>query len=79
MPHFTAKFTVLSRPRIGRELDRELDANRTGRTTTLFQSVLGDLDLERAYYHCSRCGQGFCPRDRQLGLENTSLSPAITG
>src|SRR5208282_3348529 len=36
------------------------------------------LQLERAYYHCSSCGQGFCPRDRHLGIENTSLSPALT-
>jgi hypothetical protein len=54
------------------------DARYAGRHKKRFQSVLGDLDLERAYYHCSHCGQGFCPRDRQLGLENTSLSPAIT-
>jgi len=42
------------------------------------QSVLGPLRLERAYYHCSSCGQGFCPRDEQLGIENTSFSPALT-
>src|SRR6202035_2453232 len=33
---------------------------------------------EPAYYHCSSCGHGFCPRDGQLGIENTSLSPALT-
>jgi hypothetical protein len=43
-----------------------------------FQSVLGELELERAYYHCSGCQQGFFPRDRALGSENTSLSPAVT-
>ena len=42
------------------------------------QSVLGPLQLERAYYHCSSCGHGFCPRDGHLGIENTSLSPALT-
>jgi len=40
--------------------------------------VLGELELDRAYYHCAACGRGFFPRDRQLGLENTSMSPAIT-
>jgi hypothetical protein len=40
------------------------------------QSALGELDLERAYYHCPRCGTGFCPRDRTLGIEG-SLSPAL--
>jgi len=42
------------------------------------QSVLGPLQLERAYYHCSSCGHGFYPRDKQLGIENTSFSAALT-
>jgi hypothetical protein len=36
------------------------------------------MTLERAYYHCAQCGQGFYPRDRALGLEDTWLSPAVT-
>jgi hypothetical protein len=40
------------------------------------QSALGELELQRAYYHCSHCGRGFCPRDQQLGIEG-SLSPAV--
>jgi hypothetical protein len=36
------------------------------------------MRLERAYYHCAACGQGFCPRDRALGVEGASLSPAVT-
>jgi len=43
-----------------------------------FTTALGDLPLSRAYYHCAACGRGFCPRDRQLGLEGTSLSPGVT-
>ena len=43
-----------------------------------FQSVLGELRLERAYYYCAACQRGFCPRDRQLGMEDTPLSPAVT-
>jgi hypothetical protein len=53
-------------------------ARYVGRRRKVFHSVLGPLELERAYYHCQRCQQGWCPRDRQLGLENTSLSPALT-
>jgi hypothetical protein len=53
-------------------------ARYAGRRTKTFQSILGQLALERAYYHCARCGHGFCPRDRQLGLQDTSLSPAVT-
>lgn len=41
-------------------------------------SVLGDLEVLRAYYHCGLCAEGFCPRDAELGLEDTSLSPAVT-
>ncbi len=43
-----------------------------------FQTVLGELQLQRAYYYCAACRRGFCPRDRQLGMEGTSLSPAVT-
>jgi hypothetical protein len=53
-------------------------ARFAGRRKKTFASALGPLPLERAYYHCSGCCQGFYPRDRQLGLENTSLSPAVT-
>ncbi len=54
------------------------EARYVARRTKNVVSVLGPLRLERAYYHCSSCGQGFCPRDRQLGLENSSLSPALS-
>jgi hypothetical protein len=53
-------------------------ARYVDRRRKVFHSVLGPLELERAYYHCRCCGQGGCPRDHQLGLENTSLSPAVT-
>ena len=53
-------------------------AHYAGRRAKRFTSVLGDLTLERAYYHCAACDTGFCPRDRALGLEGTSLSPAVT-
>jgi hypothetical protein len=43
-----------------------------------FQTALGELRLERAYYYCAACQRGFCPRDQQLGMEGTSLSPAVT-
>ena len=46
-----------------------------GRRKKTFTSALGDLGLERAYYHCAGCGEGFCPRDRALGIEGGSFSP----
>ena len=39
-----------------------------------FESVLGPLRLERAYYHCAACRRGFCPRDQALRLGLFSLS-----
>jgi len=54
------------------------EARFAGRRRKLFHSVLGPLQLERAYYHCCACGYGSFPRDRQLGVENSSLSPALT-
>src|SRR5216683_8204524 len=54
------------------------EARLVGRRSKQVHSVLGPLQLERAYYHCSSCGHGFCPRDGHLGIENTSLSPALT-
>ena len=53
-------------------------ARYAGRRPKAFSTVLGPLTLERAYYHCAACAAGFCPRDQALGLEGTSLSPAVT-
>ena len=50
-------------------------AHYAGRRPKTFTTVLGPLTLERAYYHCDACRAGICPRDRALGLYNTSLSP----
>ena len=40
--------------------------------------MLGPLRLERAWYHCDACQSGWSPRDRALGLQETSLSPGAT-
>jgi hypothetical protein len=48
-----------------------------GRHQKTFESVLGPLHLERAYYHCAHCQSGFCPRDRALRLELFSLTPGV--
>ncbi len=52
-------------------------ARYAGRRRKTFESVLGLLTLERAYYHCTACGTGFYPRDRALGLEGGKLSPGV--
>lgn len=53
-------------------------AHYSGRRSTTFQTALGEMTLERAYYHCAACQGGFCPRDRALGIKDSSLSPAVT-
>ncbi len=53
-------------------------ARYAGRRPRTFSTALGEMTLERAYYWCAACGSGSCPRDRGLGLEDTSLSPAVT-
>lgn len=51
-------------------------ARYAGRRIKVVQSILGELKLDRAYYHCPLCSSGFYPRDRQMGIEKTCFSPA---
>lgn len=53
-------------------------AHYAGRRDKCVTSVLGELRLERAYYHCDACAAGFCPRDAALGVQGASLSPGVT-
>lgn len=53
-------------------------ARHAGRREKRFESVLGPLHLQRAYYHCACCGHGFYPRDHALGMEGVCLTPALT-
>lgn len=39
-------------------------------------SLLGELRLERGYYHCRQCGQGSFPWDQTLRLSPQRLTPA---
>lgn len=52
-------------------------AQYQGRHEKTFESALGPLRLERAYYHGERCQSGFCPRDRALGLQGSSLTRGV--
>ena len=38
-------------------------------------TVLGPVTLTRAWYHCAACKHGFAPRDAELGVAGTSVSP----
>ena len=52
------------------------EARYAGRRPKTFTTALGPLTIERAWYHCDHCAEGFAPRDRELGLDRSSLSPA---
>lgn len=45
------------------------------------QTVVGDVQLRRAYYHCARCpqegGRGVIPKDQELDVVDTSFSPGL--
>jgi hypothetical protein len=55
----------------------ETEARYVGRRPKTFTTVLGEMRLERAYFHCEICNAGFCPRDADLGLDSGSLSPHV--
>jgi hypothetical protein len=40
-------------------------------------TVLGPVQVMRAWYHCRDCKRGFAPRDDQLGVAGTPLSPGL--
>ena len=52
------------------------EARYAGRRPRTVITALGPMTIERAWYHCERCAEGFAPRDRALGLDHSSLSPA---
>ncbi len=40
-------------------------------------TVLSPVAVRRAYYHCARCETGLLPKDRELDIVGTSLSPGV--
>ena len=42
-----------------------------------FDTVLGLVTVTRAWYHCAQCGHGLAPRDAELGVAGTSMSPGL--
>jgi hypothetical protein len=48
-----------------------------GYRTKRSDTVLGQITMRRAYYHCAACGRGLVPRDDELGIAGASLSPGL--
>jgi len=42
-----------------------------------FDTALGLVTVTRAWYHCAECGRGLAPRDAELGVTGTSMSPGL--
>ena len=52
-------------------------AGYAGSRPKTVSTVLGPVRVIRAWYHCAGCNRGFAPRDEQLGVAGTSLSPGL--
>ena len=52
-------------------------AGYAGSRAKTVSTVLGPVQVTRAWYHCRECERGFAPRDEQLGVAGTSLSPGL--
>jgi hypothetical protein len=52
-------------------------AGYAGSRPKTVSTVLGPVQVARAWYHCPGCKRGFAPRDEQLGVAGTSLSPGL--
>jgi hypothetical protein len=40
-------------------------------------TVVGPVQLTRAWYHCAACRRGLAPRDAELGVRQATLSPGL--
>ena len=56
----------------------QADARMVSRREKRIISLLGEVTLKRAYYHCSACGQGCFPLDQEVGLGASHLTPAAS-
>jgi hypothetical protein len=52
-------------------------AGYAGSRPKTVRTVLGPVQVMRAWYHCAECERGFAPRDDQLGVAGTLLSPGL--
>jgi hypothetical protein len=62
-----------SRVSCGNGHEAELESVRP----KVIDTVLGPVTLRRAWYHCPKCRHGLAPRDRELGITGTSMSPGL--
>lgn len=56
----------------------QADARFVSRRDKRIISLLGEVPLRRAYYHCRSCGHGQVPLDQEVGLSASHLTPAAS-
>jgi hypothetical protein len=54
------------------------EAQFTDHRDKTFDTVLGPVTINRAWYRCTACKHGLAPRDAELGMAGTTLSPGLT-
>src|SRR5487761_1216652 len=57
--------------------DQGHDAEFVSYRPKFLDTVLGEVKLQRAWYHCTSCRHGLAPRDRELDIAASSLSPGL--
>jgi hypothetical protein len=62
-------------PRV--ECGRGHEAEFVSYRAKIADTVLGPVEVRRAYYHCADCGHGVIPKDSELGVEHASMSPGL--
>ena len=53
------------------------EAGFVGYRDKSLDTVLGPVNLKRAWYHCTKCNAGLAPKDAELGVRGASLSPGL--
>jgi uncharacterized protein UPF0236 len=54
----------------------QADARMVSRRDKRILSLMGEVPIKRAYYHCKSCGRGHFPLDQEVGLNASHLTPA---
>jgi len=52
-------------------------AGYAGRRAKTITTVLGPVQVMRAWYHCGQCRHGFAPLDQRLGVARAPASPGL--
>jgi hypothetical protein len=52
-------------------------ARFVGRRAKRLSTLLGEIEIRRAYYHCAKCGEGRVTQDRLWDVEGCGYSPGL--